>query len=65
MALSGVQCICVGFNPAHIATKAMEAAKGQLQDAAVHVVGRLMTSLLVLPSQGRQNPAPLLQGRLK
>lgn len=58
MALGGVQCICVGFNPVRIATQ----AKGQ--DAALHVVGRLMTSPLVLPSQTRENPASLLQGRL-
>lgn len=69
VALSGVQCICVGFNPVHIATKAMETAKEQLRDAAVPLVGRLMSSMLwhlmVLPSQTRQNPASLLQCRLK
>lgn len=69
VALSGVQCICVGFNPVHTATKAMETAKEQLRDAAMHVVGRLMSSMLwhlmVLPSQTRQNPASLLQCRLK
>lgn len=66
VALSGVQGSCVGFNPVHIATKAMQAAKEQLQGAAMHVVGRLLVlSLLVLPSQSRQNPASLLPCRLK
>ena len=42
VALGSVQCICAGFNPVHLVTKAMETAKGRLQDEAGHMEGGLI-----------------------